>query len=313
MPFQPITADIEPTTVCNFRCSFCQSASMRDRKPYLDYEDFVRFLDELPLLLRVKIQGMGEPLLNKAFFEMVRYARRKGIYTVSVTNGSLLDEANCRKMIDSGLDSVLISVDGAAKETYEHLRPGGNFDLLCRNVQRLTRLRTHRNPRVGLWTVCMKENQQELPDIVRLGNELGVDGVGFQYNLSFWGKNEFQERLSNQPLPQGRIAEQVSHAIQTARALQMPLDVFKGDRFTPRDPCTRPWTGVYLTTEGYVIPCCTRADPDMLNAGRLCEQGDFARIWNNRTYRALRASLKKHDLWDYCAECYGGSSGGSQQ
>jgi MoaA/NifB/PqqE/SkfB family radical SAM enzyme len=304
VPFCPITVDIEPATICNFRCGFCQAPTMHGRTPFLSYDDFCRILDELPYVLRIKLQGMGEPLLNKDFFAMVAHARRKGIYTTTITNGSLLTQGNCQRLIESGLDKIYISIDGATKETFETMRPGGDFHVVIENVRRLAAMRIRKQPEVHLWVLCMRDNLDELPDIVRLGSDLGVDEVGLQYDLNFWGKEDYRSRFRDQLLTRDEPLKKIEEAVATARRLGVAIRVFTGDRFTPGNDCSWPWTSAYFTADGYVIPCCSRADPELFNAGRLTEKGDFKRIWNGDSYRALRRSIRTHHLWDYCTDCY---------
>ncbi len=304
VPFCPITVDIEPATVCNFRCGFCQAPTMHGRKPFLAFDDFCMILDELPYVLRIKLQGMGEPLLNKDFFAMVAHARGRDIYTTTITNGSLLSEENCQRLIESGLDKVYVSVDAASKETFERMRPGGDFHVVIENVRRLTAMRPRGRPEVHLWVLCMKDNLDELPGIVVLGKDLGVDEVGFQYDLNFWGKESYRSGFRDQLLIREEPLKQVEEAVEMARRLRIALRVFKGDRFTRGNDCPWPWTSAYFTADGYVIPCCSRADPELFNAGRLTERGDFKRIWNSEPYRSLRRSIRTHNLWDYCTDCY---------
>ena len=103
--------DIEPTTGCNFRCTMCQVSSPNFVSKNLDFEMFKKVIDQNKQLLKIKLQGMGEPLVNINFYKMVEYATKYGIVSEITTNGSLLNENNIQKLLKSNL-SRTVSIDG---------------------------------------------------------------------------------------------------------------------------------------------------------------------------------------------------------
>ena len=118
----PMTISMEPTTACNLRCPECPSGLRAFTRPTGNLkEDFFRkTMDELHReLLYLIFYFQGEPYINPKFLDMVQYARSKRIYTITSTNGHFLNDENARRTIESGLDRLIISVDGTTQDTYE--------------------------------------------------------------------------------------------------------------------------------------------------------------------------------------------------
>ena len=135
--FLPVTMDIEPTTGCNFRCTMCQVSSPDFVSKNLDFEMFKKTIKDNNQLLKIKLQGMGEPLVNTKFFDMVDFASKQGIVSEITTNGSLLNEKNIVKLYNSNLSRITISIDGATSETFEKIRVRSNFDVVVKNCKNL--------------------------------------------------------------------------------------------------------------------------------------------------------------------------------
>ena len=117
----PMTISIEPTTACNLRCPECPSGLRAFSRPTgnLKQDFFRKTIDELhKQLIYLIFYFQGEPYINPGFLDMVKYAKDKGIYTITSTNGHFLNDDNAKKTIESGLDRMIISVDGTTQETY---------------------------------------------------------------------------------------------------------------------------------------------------------------------------------------------------
>jgi len=127
----PISLSIEPTTSCNLRCPECPSGIRSFTRPtgMLDEKLFKKIIDELSgELSYLLFYFQGEPFLHPKFTDLVSYASTKGIYTATSTNAHFLDDAKCQSIIKSGLDRLIISIDGIDQESYESYRIGGNID-----------------------------------------------------------------------------------------------------------------------------------------------------------------------------------------
>ncbi len=163
----PLHLDVEATSCCNLKCTFCDRQILVDKGMLgsMDMDLFRHILDQFDeknRLWGIKFSYRGEPLLNKNIPEMVRYAKSRGVLDVYFnTNAMLLTEDICRKIIESGLDRISISLDGTEKEAYESVRVGAKFDVVVANIETLLRIRKEMNssiPKVRIQTV-------KLPDI----------------------------------------------------------------------------------------------------------------------------------------------------
>ena len=167
----PVTLSIEPTTACNLRCPECPSglrAFSRDTGNLR--EDFFRqTVDDLHRHLMCLIfYFQGEPYINPKFLDMVRYAHERGLYTMTSTNGHFLNDDNARRTVESGLDRLIISIDGTTQEVYQQYRIGGKLDSVlqgARNVVRWKRALGSRSPHLVLQFLVVKQNEHQIPDI----------------------------------------------------------------------------------------------------------------------------------------------------
>src|SRR4051812_5919929 len=189
IPALPTSLQVEVTGACNLPCHMCL---VRYRPPLnkingsMPLARFQELVDDLPELGEVTLQGLGEPLLAPDLLEMIRYAVGRGISVGFNTNGTLLTRRWSEDLVDAGVDWLHVSVDGATAETFEGIRDGANFERVIANLRTLVAVRRARgreSPRLQLNFVSMRRNVHQLPDIVRLAADVGVDRVWVQ-NLS---------------------------------------------------------------------------------------------------------------------------------
>ena len=159
---------------CNARCPHCiyaifpetkeKTSRKSPKKVFMDLETFKKIADECSVhkntLLR--LVGFGEPMLNPDFFEILKYSKGKGCNVGVITNGSLLDAERAKKLLDTDIDAIDISVDAINKETYEKVRAGLNFDKLRENVKGLVDLRNKMCKKTFIF--CSIVEQKEVMD-----------------------------------------------------------------------------------------------------------------------------------------------------
>lgn len=179
----PISIAIEPTTACNLRCPECPSGLRSFTRPtgMLQEELFMQVIDELKdTLLYLTFYFQGEPYLHPKFTELVRYAAERNIYTATSTNAHYLDERNAQKTITSGLDRLIISIDGTTQETYQSYRIGGKLEKVIegtKNILYWKKQLKSKTPYVIFQFLVVKPNEHQIAEVQRLGKELGVDEV----------------------------------------------------------------------------------------------------------------------------------------
>lgn len=139
----------------------------------------------MPYLLEMKLQGQGEPLLNKELFKMVEYATNKNILVRFNTNGMLLNGENRKRIIESGLFELRISMDGATAHTNNLMRQGLDFNRVINNISLLVKERGgQQKPLINIWMLLTKNNIDELDSMIDLCAAMGVDGLKIQTKLS---------------------------------------------------------------------------------------------------------------------------------
>jgi radical SAM protein with 4Fe4S-binding SPASM domain len=299
----PTTLDIEPVNYCNFRCPHCQVTHWTKPKVTLNMDNLIDVLDQFPNLIRVKLQGMGEPLLNKELLPMLKAIEDEGIETEIVTNGSVMTDTICDNLLKRNTE-IFFSIDGATEEVFQSVRVGSSFTKVIANIRKLSERRTNKKQRLAARTVVTKQNVHELADIVRLVADLKLDRLTFQLVLTSWGKESMEERNAakrTQDTPE--LSEQLALAKAEAERFELPLEIKTEDKYSRERKCRWPWKSAYIASNGDVVPCCILADSDTVKMGNVFEE-KFATIWNSPKYQELRNRIRDHDLPEYCKGCY---------
>lgn len=161
----PIHLDIEATSRCNLRCTFCDKLPLMEKGQLgdIDIGLYKKIIDEGEQndLCSIKLSYRGEPLLHPRIVEMVHYAKEKGILDVYFnTNGMLLTAELSKRLIDAGLDRISISIEGTDPEKFETARVGAKFSMIFDNVKSLMELKAKMNvdyPRVRIQSVFLPD------------------------------------------------------------------------------------------------------------------------------------------------------------
>lgn len=311
---RPTSLQLECTTKCNLRCRMCDSPIWDRRGMVMSISDFKKIIDQFPFLVKVNLQGMGEPLLNKDLFKMINYCKSRKIMVLFTTNATLIDDITARKIVDSGLDYIVISVDGATAETFEKIRIGSKFEQVIENIKKLVAARgSLEKPRIIFHFCAMSDNIEELPQVVKLAKDIGADGLE-GLDAIFWGKEYLKEKLSDKTLESDII--KAKRIINEAKieAKRMGLKFFwwgtneellsSDDLSLHPDPilCKAPFRSCFITVDGYVTQCSDIPDPRVSNFGNILEQ-DFNEIWNSSEYRAFRKAFLRGEIPELCKEC----------
>jgi len=177
----PISVSFEPTTSCNLRCPECPSGLRAFTRPtgMLEQDFFRKTIDDIHKeLFYLVFYFQGEPFLNPDFLEMVKYASSKRIYTATSTNAHYLTDANAKKTVESGLDRLIISIDGTTNDVYRQYRVGGNLDKVlegARNIVKWKRELKSKTPFVFFQFLVLKHKEQPIEERKQLGKGIGVD------------------------------------------------------------------------------------------------------------------------------------------
>src|SRR5712691_9387295 len=316
----PRSLYLETTNRCDSKCQTCIRTFQSLEPPAdLTLAQVKAIAEQFPVLERVVLHGIGEPLLNAEIFEIVEYLKSRAPTVLFNSDAISLTAERARRLIESGLDEYRVSMDAATPQTYRSLRGVDRFDRVVANVRRLVELERERGqsvPSVSLWFTASRANLPELPAFVRLAADLGVGEVYVQ-RLVFNGlglatvENALHGRLRQQEQEFLAQAEGLAHTLGLAlraSGLTTPLVSLTGGAPSPRPwaGCQRPWTLSYVTANGNVLPCCispwVARDYQALILGNAFEQR-FSEIWNGARYAQFRTDFESDTPPDPCRGC----------
>lgn len=310
LDYLPVMLDIEGVSRCNFRCGMCQVSQWPggQRAGDMALADFQALLDSQPGLVEIKLQGMGEPLLAaETYFAMIRYARQRHLWVRSTTNGSLLHhQDNFKKLIDSDICEIQVSVDGASARSFETIRRGGRFDQVCDNCRLLnTYARQVGKMRTRMWVVVQKENFDELEQLPGLAAELGFKRLTLSLDLNGFGQEAWQQRNDSIDM-QGRFTvERGRGLVQLGRECGVEVTFwFIDEKFDLGDPqklCPWPFQRAYIASDLRVVPCCMVGTPEVVDLG---DGRELTEVWNSKSYQVFRRQHLEGKLPRICRSCY---------
>lgn len=291
-----MSISIEPTTSCNLRCPECPSGLRSFTRPtgMLDANQFKYFIKDLEkTLVAVNFYFQGEPFLNKNLLDMISIASKMNIYTSTSTNAHFLDNETAKKTVQSGLRRLIISIDGTTQEAYQQYRIGGDLEKVisgAKNIIHWKKVLRTRFPEVIFQFLVVRPNEQQIPEIMAMGREIGVDEVRFKtaqiYNYS----------EGNDLIPTNEKYSRYRKGADGRWRLKNRMD----------NHCWRMWQGCVITWDGSVVPCCFDKDASY-RMGNLSRE-NFDIIWKSNQYRTFRKSiLEGREQNDICRNCSEGT------
>ena len=261
---QPFQITLEPGNVCNLRCPLCPTPTRESRLPsgMLELENARRILDAFPYAIELTLSNWGEPLLNPVVFDIVREAKARDLEVRMESNFTRVADEQFDALIDSGLDRLVVALDGASQETYERYRVGGVFAVVLDNLRRLREVQRARDDHrtVLEWKMVVhRHNEHELDAARAMADELGMRFTA----VTIWTPDDQREWL---PTDRSHMADRTRDG-------------------GPRK-CHHLWQTVSVNFNGDVFPCCSEFAP----SDRLTNviDGSFDGTWNSTDVRARR-------------------------
>jgi radical SAM protein with 4Fe4S-binding SPASM domain len=293
----PVSVSVEPTTACNLRCPECPSGLRAFTRPtgMLQNNFFRDTIDQISKdLLYLVFYFQGEPYLNPEFLDMVRYAAGKGIYTATSTNAHYLSDSNAKKTVESGLDRLIISIDGTSQDIYEQYRVGGRLEKVLEgaiNIMKWKKELKSKTPFVFFQFLVVKPNEHQISQVKQLADEIGIDEVRFKTAQIYDYKND------------------PNHLIPTIDKYSRYKKNKNGEfeiKNSLNNHCWRLWHATVITWDGLVVPCCF--DKDAQHRLGDLKGMPFKEIWHNKNYIDFRKSiLQSRSKIDICANCSEGT------
>jgi MoaA/NifB/PqqE/SkfB family radical SAM enzyme len=319
---EPVCLYLEVTNRCNLLCTTCPR-TYEELEPEADmsWELFTSIVNQFDSIKRVVLHGVGEPMLVKDLPERIEFLKRRGIYVLFNTNGTLLNAANGERLFNTGLNELRVSLDAAESSVFQMVRGRDLFDRIVRNLSGFRRRQRElgaESPRVSLWLTGLRETIGQLEAFIRLAHRIDVPEVYLQ-RLVFFNDNPIGLARSESALF-GKTSLHEEETIQRAEELARELGViFNASGATeprasvkqrredqPWSLCRRPWTLMYFTATGRALPCCiapfSMHGYDSFTLGD-ATQHSLREIWNGDRYVEFRANLMSSQPPRACANC----------
>lgn len=292
----PAVIEIEPTTSCNLGCPQCISGLRNFTRPTgkQDMRIFKKVIDELsPDLIWLVLFFQGEPFLHPQFLEMVSYAKQTNLFTATSSNGHFFSDEIAQETVKSGLNQLIISIDGLDQDSYQKYRIKGNLEKVIGGTKTLIKWKRQMKattPHVIWQFVVFKHNEHQVPDVLKLASEIGVDEVSIKTAQVYNYESDTEFIPTN---PEYSRYERQSDG--TYRIRNSFLNY-----------CWRMWKGSVITWDGSVVPCCF--DKDAQHSMGSVQSHSYQELWKSSAYGQFRNSiLTSRSTIDMCTNCSEGT------
>jgi radical SAM protein with 4Fe4S-binding SPASM domain len=289
---RPTILTIEPTNICNLRCPLCTTGSgeMERANGKMSLATFENIMDKMgDDLFFLLLYHQGEPYINKHFLDFVKLAKAKNIYCTTSTNAHYFNDEIIRDTIDSGLDSMIVSLDGVTQQSYETYRVKGNVDKVVMGMKRFMEIKKQRKsktPLIALQFLVMKHNEHELPAVKKLAKQIGVDRLLIK-NIEVHSLEE-----AKQWLPVNDKFRRYNFDGQT-------FEVKNNDKKS----CPRPWLSTLINWDGSVVPCCFDKNGEY-EMGNINKAQNIQSLWFGGSFSKFRGQLSRNrKSIDMCRNC----------
>jgi len=289
----PHFLSVETTNYCNLHCPECpvgKRNNSKSAKSAFDFTLYKKIIVELkPTLQHVMLYFQGEPFLNAQIMEFIKYSHDARIYTSTSTNGQFLNDSTAKELVLSGLDKLIVSMDGTTQEVYQTYRVGGNLQKTIDGINYLVEWKKalkSKTPMIEIQFLVLKTNEHQMAEMRKLSASLRVD------RLSFKSAQLYDFENGNELLTTKK---------KYARYKETKEGTFRIKGQQP-NRCWRLWSGAVLNVSGEVLPCCFDKGSEY----------SFGNI-NNRSFSACWLGSKAHDFrqkmitnrkqFDMCRNC----------
>ncbi|WP_447980612.1 radical SAM/SPASM domain-containing protein [Candidatus Nitrospira bockiana] len=277
---QPYIYIIDPCNACNLRCPLCPTGAQTLGRPtkMMNLACFQSIIDQVKdYAIEVILHNWGESFLHPRIFDMIRLAADANIGTTVSSHFNNITDELIEGMIDSGLEHLTVSLDGATQAVYEQYRVRGNLNNALEGLERLQRRKRERKsatPIVEWQFIVMKHNEHEIPKAEALAKHLGIErfrllSVGLPFN-----------HLDDVQLAERWMSDNPSY-----RAYAPELMRTRGYLYD--ESCFYLYRAMTINPDGGVAPCCA-IDHQKWDFGSVQSQ-TIAEIWNNSKYVSARS------------------------
>ncbi len=283
-PPLPIQVNIETTSVCNLQCPVCPTGdgSLKRDIPIMSFEVVKKIIDDIKSFTgRVYLHNYGEPFMNKDLIKMIRYTKDAGMYVKLSTNGEFFySKEFARKVVQSGIDYMFVSVDGKDQETHEKYRIGSKFHKVTRGLKFITEAKNElksATPKIEIQFLVTKHNEHQRGDMKQFAQQVGANVYAERiFGACSGDKEEAGKWISDDPESTLLRVDEKTGTVDYA-----------GEYLSN---CNRLYTYLVVNSDGSVSPCIE--DPYVVNnMGNVHEQS-IRDIWKGSAYKELRNKIK---------------------
>ena len=294
---------LELTNACNLRCIMCG----RDEANFNLTKFDINILKNLSPILNeveeVTLFGWGEPTLHPEFEEILKFLDNYPVKKYFVTNGMRLDKIK-EALFKYHVDIMAISLDGAKPETNNSIRVNSDFNFIVEQLKDIVRIKKEKNlnyPYMNFVMTLFERNIEELPDLVKLAAEIGLNEVKGVY-LTVFTENLLKESLYNKKEKVKEVFNK-TEKLGEELGIKIKLPYFQdediaGDKY--HKDCFVVWRDFFVGSDGYVRPCQSIADKFF----KYDFDADFEKMWNSEEYQKFRASVNSENMCENCKRCY---------
>lgn len=292
----PLSLSIEPTTACNLGCPECPSGLKQFSRPTgkLKTDVHQRMLEQVSKnVFYINYYFQGEPFLHPQFLDLIKDAKTKKIYTATSTNAHFIDQNKAEEIVKSGLDRLIISIDGLTQQTYESYRVHGKLDKVLAGTKHIVAAKKRLNsqtPHLIFQFLAVKANEHEIEEVKLLGKEMGIEEVRIKTAQVYNYKHGNPLIPTNEKYARYKLNKDGTYSL----------------KWKTGNHCWRMWSSCVLTWDAKVVPCCF--DKDAQHQLGSLEEKPFKLIWNSKRYQNFRkAVLTQRNQIDICQNCSEGA------
>jgi len=285
----------------------CEHTYWKEPNRDMTFEQFKSIVDQFPNLKWIGLTGIGESFLNKDFMRMLKYVKDRNIFVELYDTFYFIDEKIAKELVDLEIDKILVSFDGATKETYEKIRVGSNFDRVVNNIKNLFKIKKERRahfPQFCFHFIINKLNISEINKYIELVKTLAQgEKTLIQFTRMLHNFQETSNLFTEVPDEVIKSAEE--------KAKEMGIEITWNENVSkeklPIKKCTQ-WNMPFIFVTGHVIPCCVGNEAGNRDfqketaLGNVFEQS-FKEIWYGEKYETLRKILAKNKVPLVCKNC----------
>lgn len=320
----PINLQVDISTYCNLKCKMCRReviSTSNDMNKNFKLPDFKSIFDSI-LPKSVNLAASGEPFLNPQVFDIIKYAKSmKNTVTIVSSNLTIQNKKMLEKIVESGLDILKISIDGASKTVYENIR-GKYYDMVLENIKYINSLKEKyktKLPSMRIDFVIIDTNYNEIVDILFLAKEYKIDYVFYRtLDKRGWTEQEKNELFNR--INYLELIKNIETAYKTSKNLGIKTNlnillnnlsivqlVYTGKVNSPikRKVCLLPWGQIFISISGDTSPCCGIYPYSEGSLGNVFKQ-NIKEIWNGELITKTRNDFKKlknYGLYENCTSC----------